>query len=46
MLPKPRLLMSRGYWVCGIVGDDLGWSVAPTPAKAYELWARSQEKAE
>lgn len=40
MLPKPRLIKDRGYWTCGIVGHDFGWSAALEWAEAYELWAR------
>jgi hypothetical protein len=49
MMPKPRLRWDRWLrcWVCGVPGDSfMWWAMDPKPAKAYELWARAQEKAE
>jgi hypothetical protein len=37
---KPRLRLVRGMWQCGLIGEALYWSVASTPAEAFELWER------
>jgi hypothetical protein len=40
---KPRLRLSLGMWMCGLVDHPRwAWSIAMTPAEAYALWKRVQ----
>lgn len=37
---KPRLWISRGWWVCGQYSEPLSWGMGPTPEVAYGHWKR------